>query len=37
MKEKEETKSKFVPITKEMVYESYKKVRENGGSAGVDN
>jgi RNA-directed DNA polymerase len=37
MKENEETKSKFVPITKEMVYESYKRVRENGGSAGVDN
>jgi RNA-directed DNA polymerase len=31
---KEQTKS--VPITKEMVWESYKKVRSNGGSAGID-
>jgi RNA-directed DNA polymerase len=31
---KEETKS--VPITKEMVWEAYKKVKSNGGSAGVD-
>lgn len=31
---KEETKS--VPITKEMVWASYKKVKRNGGSAGID-
>ena len=31
---KEETKS--VPITKQMVWEAYKKVKSNGGSAGVD-
>lgn len=31
---KEETKS--VPITKEMVWEAYKKVKSNGGSAGID-
>jgi len=31
---KEQTKS--VPITKEMVWESYKKVKSNGGSAGID-
>ncbi len=28
--------TKSVPITKEMVWESYKKVKSNGGSAGVD-
>ncbi len=31
---KEQTKS--IPITKEMVWESYKKVKRNRGSAGVD-
>jgi len=31
-----ETKSKPVPITKEMVREAYRKVRSNKGSAGVD-
>lgn len=31
---KEETKS--IPITKEMVWEAYKKVKSNGGSAGID-
>jgi RNA-directed DNA polymerase len=31
---KDETKS--VPITKEMVWEAYKKVKSNGGSAGID-
>jgi len=31
---KEETKS--VPITKQMVWEAYKKVKSNGGNAGVD-
>lgn len=36
MKEKEETKSKFVPVTKLMVYEAYKKVKANRGGAGVD-
>jgi RNA-splicing ligase RtcB len=30
---KEQTKS--VPIAKEMVWESYKKVKSNGGSAGI--
>lgn len=31
-----ETKSRTVPITKEMVWEAFKKVRSNQGSAGVD-
>lgn len=31
-----ETKSTTVPITQQMVKSAYKKVRENGGSAGVD-
>lgn len=31
-----ETKSKPIPITKEMVREAYRKVRSNKGSAGVD-
>jgi RNA-directed DNA polymerase len=31
---KEETKS--IPITKEMVWEAYKEVKSNGGSAGID-
>jgi RNA-directed DNA polymerase len=31
---REETKS--VPITKEMVWEAYKKVKSNAGSAGID-
>jgi len=31
---KEQTKS--IPITKEMVWASYKKVKSNGGSAGID-
>lgn len=32
-----ETKSTTVPITKQMVRNAYKKVKENKGSAGVDN
>jgi group II intron reverse transcriptase/maturase len=32
-----ETKSKGVPITKEMVWEAYKKVKSNKGASGVDN
>ena len=31
-----ETKSKLIPITKEMVRQAYRKVRSNKGSAGVD-
>lgn len=31
-----ETKSTSVPITKEMVKEAYRKVKSNGGSAGID-
>ena len=31
---KEQTKS--IPITKEMVWQSYKRVKSNGGSAGID-
>ena len=31
-----ETKSKPIPITKEMVRQAYRKVRSNKGSAGVD-
>lgn len=31
-----ETKSRSVPITKQMVREAYKKVKSNQGSAGVD-
>ncbi len=31
-----ETKSKPIPITKDMVREAYRKVRSNKGSAGVD-
>lgn len=31
-----ETKSKPIPITKDMVLEAYRKVRSNRGSAGVD-
>jgi len=31
---KEQTKS--IPITKTMVWEAYKKVKSNKGSAGVD-
>ena len=31
-----ETKSKPIPITKEMVREAYRKVRSNKGSAGLD-
>jgi hypothetical protein len=31
---KEETRS--IPITKEMVWEAYKEVKSNGGSAGID-
>ena len=31
-----ETKSKPVPVTKDMVREAYRKVRSNKGSAGVD-
>ncbi len=30
------TKSKPIPITKDMVLEAYRKVRANQGSAGVD-
>lgn len=36
MNELFETKSKPIPITKEMVREAYRKVRSNKGSAGVD-
>ncbi len=36
MIEELKTKSKHVPVTKEMVWTAYKKVRQNGGSAGVD-
>jgi RNA-directed DNA polymerase len=32
-----ETKSKPIPITKDMVREAYRKVKSNKGSAGVDN
>ena len=31
-----ETKSKPIPITKEMVWQAYRKVKSNRGSAGVD-
>ncbi len=31
---KEETKS--IPITKEMVWAAYKKIRQNGEGSGVD-
>lgn len=31
-----ETKSKPIPITKDMVREAYRKVRSNKGSAGID-
>ena len=31
---KEETRS--IPITKEMIWEAYKQVKSNGGSAGID-
>ena len=31
-----ETKSKTVPITKEMVKEAYRKVQSNHGVSGVD-
>jgi len=33
MIEELKTKSKHVPVTKEMVWTAYKKVRQNGGSA----
>ncbi len=36
MKDLFETKSRPIPITKEMVREAYRKVRSNKGSAGVD-
>jgi RNA-directed DNA polymerase len=36
MKDLFETKSKPVPITKDMVRDAYRKVRSNKGSAGVD-
>ena len=36
MNELFETKSKTIPITKDMVREAYRKVRSNKGSAGVD-
>lgn len=36
MKDLFETKSKPIPITKDMVREAYRKVRSNKGSAGVD-
>ena len=36
MNELFETKSKPIPITKEMVREAYRKVRSNKGSAGID-
>jgi RNA-directed DNA polymerase len=31
-----ETKSKTVPITKEMVKEAYRKVQSNHGASGID-
>lgn len=31
-----ETRSKPIPITKDMVRSAYRKVRSNNGSAGVD-
>lgn len=31
-----ENETKSVPITREMVWEAYKKVKSNGGSAGID-
>ena len=34
MKSEEITKS--LPVTKRMVWEAYKQVKRNGGSAGVD-
>jgi len=37
MIEELETKSKYVPVTKSMVWSAYKKVKRNRGSAGVDN
>ena len=36
MNELFETKSRPIPITKDMVREAYRKVRSNKGSAGVD-
>lgn len=36
MIEELKTKSKHVPVTKQMVWSAYKKVRKNKGSAGVD-
>ncbi len=36
VQEYEPVRTKSVPITKEMVWESYKKVKSNGGSAGID-
>lgn len=36
MKDLFETKSKPIPITKDMVRKAYRKVRANQGSAGVD-
>lgn len=31
-----EEKTRSIPITKEMIWEAYKKVKSNGGSAGID-
>jgi RNA-directed DNA polymerase len=31
-----EEKAKSIPITKEMVWAAYKKIRQNGKGAGVD-
>ena len=31
-----ETPSRSIPITKQMVWEAYRKVKSNKGSAGVD-
>ena len=36
MTEEIKTKSKYVPVTKLMVSEAYKKVKRNKGSAGID-
>jgi len=36
MIEELETKSKYVPVTKQMVSKAYKKVKQNKGSAGID-
>jgi group II intron reverse transcriptase/maturase len=37
MNEELKTKTKYVPVTKTMVWEAYKKVKHNKGGAGIDN